>query len=521
MRPALMRFAPTGCALALDRKAWGQEFQIAIVEGPHVRAPFELDEELAVVDVRGPLVHHAHPLWDSYESIQARVLAANDCAESRAVCLRIDSPGGDVDGCFDLARWIRSQRQRSGKPHFAFVDGLAASAAYALACATDWVIVPDTALVGSIGVIEGLRDQVTADRMMGLAYYFASSGARKADGNPHVPITEEAAAALQSHVDGLAEVFFALVADFRGMPLEEVRGLEAGVRFGAQAVAAGLADEVGSWTTAQNRLRLSATAQAGTAQAGRGEHMPPKDEKEEKDGKSNPFASIVASLLEMADGDDEASSKRARRMLKAIEEGESDDAKPEKENKGEAARAEGESEGEGEAGGEGRRAARAEGEGEGEAARAAALVGAGKVGEVDVLALVRDVHTIKAERAEEIHTRDVKALLDTRPDFDAMVRATLATLPIAKVREAVEKWPKRRAAPAAAASATPTVQGETQGDFEAPVTSEEDAFIDRKMGANRMIQGPVINAAAPRTMLGSGDRAMARAHLKAQETRAK
>src|SRR5690606_4935218 len=132
-------------------------------------------------------------------------------AKPRAVILVIDSPGGLAQHCFEPSRALRAKCSAAGVPLFAFVDGSACSAAYALACAAERIAVTPTGLVGSIGVFETLHDQSAADTAMGLAYRVVTSGSRKTDGNPHVPISDGAVSAAQAAVDQLAGLFFSLV----------------------------------------------------------------------------------------------------------------------------------------------------------------------------------------------------------------------------------------------------------------------------------------------------------------------
>ena len=73
-----------------------------------------------VVEIMGPLDHHASPDCDSYDAIHERVAAA--CASpSSVVVLKIDSPGGDVSGCFDTAREIRAMLTAAGKRSATYV----------------------------------------------------------------------------------------------------------------------------------------------------------------------------------------------------------------------------------------------------------------------------------------------------------------------------------------------------------------------------------------------------------------
>lgn len=202
--------------------------------------------DVAVVSICGPLDHHPGWWCDSYDAIRERVKAACGLGASTIV-LKIDSPGGDVSGCFESAREIRKMCAAAGKYLLAYVDGQACSGAYALACAAEKIIVPDTGFVGSIGVINTRVDVSQSDALQGIRFAITTSGARKSDGHPHTPVSEGESAATQTIVDSLAAVFFDLVEELRGTPAGQIAKLQAGVFHGQAAVEAGLADQVMSF----------------------------------------------------------------------------------------------------------------------------------------------------------------------------------------------------------------------------------------------------------------------------------
>lgn len=231
-------------------------------EAPPV--PFVRDGDVAVVSIEGPLAQRAWACWmfsgDGYDAITSRVGAALADASTRAVVLRLDSPGGEVAGCFEAVRSIRAAAKTAGKPLVAYCDEMAASAAYALACACDEIVCPDTGILGSIGVIFSVTEQSEALRIAGRSTAVITSGAAKADGHPALPLSKEARARYQVEVDQLADVFAGEVSAARGLTVAQVRGLEARVFLGAAAVNAGLADRVGNVATALERARALAAA---------------------------------------------------------------------------------------------------------------------------------------------------------------------------------------------------------------------------------------------------------------------
>lgn len=209
-------------------------------------APNETYGDACIVNIRGELEHHDGFGNDSYEGIYCRVAEAFT-SDAERVILRIDSPGGVVSGLNETVKAIRRLKETTGKALIAFVDELAASAAYGLATAADEIYLPPSAIVGSVGVISQMVSVSEADKKAGIDVQVITSGERKADGHMHAPLTDDAVAAERVRVMQAAQAFWKMVAKSRGMSVDEVRGLEAAIFMGRKAVAAGLADELMSF----------------------------------------------------------------------------------------------------------------------------------------------------------------------------------------------------------------------------------------------------------------------------------
>jgi len=231
--------------------------------------------KVAVIPIHGTLVRRTSGLeavsgLASYTSIAAQLDAALASPEVAAILLDVDSPGGESGGVFDLADRIRAGMQV--KPVWAVANDMAFSAAYALASAASRVFVARTGGVGSIGVIAMHIDQSVKDAKDGVRYTAVFAGERKNDLNPHEPISDEAHAVLKAEVDRVYDLFVETVARHRGLDADAVRAAEAGLFFGPDAVAAGLADVVGGFDDALSQLTQSLsplpTQVASASQAG-------------------------------------------------------------------------------------------------------------------------------------------------------------------------------------------------------------------------------------------------------------
>ena len=205
---------------------------------------------IAVLPIYGTLVRRTVGLeaesgLASYQGIATMLDAAVADPHVAAILLDIDSAGGESGGVFDLADRVAAASKQ--KPVWALANEMAFSAAYAIGSAASRLIVTRTGGVGSIGVIAMHADQSVKDAKEGVRYTTVFAGARKNDLNPHEPISDEAHAFLKSEVDRVYSLFVDTVATHRGLSADAVRATEAGIYFGTDAVAAGLADAVGTF----------------------------------------------------------------------------------------------------------------------------------------------------------------------------------------------------------------------------------------------------------------------------------
>lgn len=197
----------------------------------------------------------------AYGTVRGKLEAALADPRVRGILLDVDSFGGEVQGLIDLADKIRAARDV--KPIYAVANENAFSAAYALASAAERLFLPRAAGVGSIGVVAAHRDRSLADRAEGVSYTFVHAGERKVDLSPHAPLGDRARAALQAEVDRLYGLFLESVAADGRMTFEEARATQAGTYHGADAVSAGLADELGTYHDALEALRERTRTSSG------------------------------------------------------------------------------------------------------------------------------------------------------------------------------------------------------------------------------------------------------------------
>lgn len=205
----------------------------------------------AVVAIIGTLVNRGSYLdalsgITSYEKLKRDVALAAADQDVHTIVLDIDSPGGEATGAFEAADGVAVAAKL--KPVVAVANGLCCSAAFAIASAATRIIASPSSVIGSVGVVLLHVDHSQQLNRAGLKPTLIHAGARKVDGSPYVPLTDEVTLELQSYVERVMDLFVAGVARGRpGLTEAAIRATEARVYLGADAVAVGFADAVGTF----------------------------------------------------------------------------------------------------------------------------------------------------------------------------------------------------------------------------------------------------------------------------------
>lgn len=208
---------------------------------------YDLVGGVAVIPVHGTLVQKTGTLrpWSGmtgYDGIRQAFLTALYDPKVEAIVLDVDSPGGEVAGCFDLVDTLYAAR--GDKPIWSILNESAYSAAYAIASAADRIYVPRTGGTGSIGVITMHVDFSKALTEAGIQVTFIAYGDCKADGHPEIPLSDSALKRFQADIDAMGELFVETVARNRNIAASRVRDTQAATYLGKAGVEIGLADAV-------------------------------------------------------------------------------------------------------------------------------------------------------------------------------------------------------------------------------------------------------------------------------------
>lgn len=237
-------------------------------EGRRTLKPFRVSEGVAIITITGSLV--ARGAWigassglTSYEGIQHQLKSAARDPDVHSVILDIHSPGGEVVGCFETAAMVRALAEQ--KKAIAVVNGMAASAAYAIASGATEIVTTGSGISGSIGVVWLHADfsKQLADDGIKPTWIFA--GQHKVDGNFLEPMSDDVRADIQAEIDAIYDAFLATVESGRGdrMTADAARETQARTMIGEKAVAAGLADRLGTFEDVLDDLQDLSSARSG------------------------------------------------------------------------------------------------------------------------------------------------------------------------------------------------------------------------------------------------------------------
>lgn len=204
---------------------------------------------VAIIPVVGPIMRYANLFTRISGATSTQELATDfqtalDDPKVKAIVFNVDSPGGEANGINELSDMIHAARGK--KPIKAYGGGSVASGAYWVASAADELVVDDTALMGSIGVVV---EVVTREAREGEKRWTITS--RNAPNKRPDISTEEGRAEISKTIDALGDVFVAKVARNLGVDADKVpaMGDHGGLMVGAAAVKAGLAHRLGSLET--------------------------------------------------------------------------------------------------------------------------------------------------------------------------------------------------------------------------------------------------------------------------------
>ena len=156
----------------------------------------------------------------------------------------VNSGGGEAYSCFTTATEIRQMCDANDVKLIAYVDGMAASAAYALACVADEVVAHSNASVGSIGCLIALYNDTEALKKEGYERKFISFPKDKVPFDDEGKFTDKFISRLNKSVTELGMEFFEHVSAYTGLSIEQITALDAQVFSAKEAKEHGLINKI-------------------------------------------------------------------------------------------------------------------------------------------------------------------------------------------------------------------------------------------------------------------------------------
>jgi serine protease SohB len=168
-------------------------------------------------------------------------------SKASAVALLINSPGGSAVQSHLIFRRIRDLAAEKKRYVIAFIEDVAASGGYMLACAADEIVCDASSMVGSIGVVGGSFGVHRLMERIGVERRLYTAGEHKVILDPFLPEKPEDVERIKVIQKEIHESFIALVKASRGARLTGPESaLFSGEFWGGQtALSYGVVDAIG------------------------------------------------------------------------------------------------------------------------------------------------------------------------------------------------------------------------------------------------------------------------------------
>lgn len=217
---------------------------LKVVNPPLPRVQNDM-EKVAIVVAKGTILNGNQKAGTIGGDSTARLLRKARLDDKvKAVVLQVDSPGGSSFGS-EVIRQEVLELQKAGKPVVASMSTYAASGGYWISADADKIIASPSTITGSIGVFGMFMTYEKSLDYLGINS--DGVGSTELTGlSPARPLAPEFGQILQNNVESSYNNFITMVADARGLNVEEVDDIAQGrVWIGETALELGLVDELG------------------------------------------------------------------------------------------------------------------------------------------------------------------------------------------------------------------------------------------------------------------------------------
>lgn len=251
---------PEMLSIILAVAAGEQEIPEALQMKPAARLEntrsMRVRDNVAILPILGPIFPRANLFTEISGATSLNSLAMDLGEAARnpaidAIILEIDSPGGALPGIEDFAKEVAAVNRQ--KPVAAFVYHEACSAAMWIASACREIVLGETGIVGSIGVVLGMRRPDDPQSSRNVEFVSSVSPKKRPDIS-----TDAGRIQIQDFVDQLGLVFVETLAQNRGIKPEDVIAIGGGLLIGKKAIDGKLADRIGTFEDLVSELQTSA-----------------------------------------------------------------------------------------------------------------------------------------------------------------------------------------------------------------------------------------------------------------------
>lgn len=202
--------------------------------------------KISLVHVQGQIVDgESAPGYAGGDTVRWLLEKARMDSESKALVLRVDSPGGSVFASEQIRRAVQRYKD-TGRPVVVSMGSVAASGGYWVSMNADSILAHASTITGSIGVFGVVPTFENVIEKIGISSDGVGTTKWAGALSPVRPLNQSARDSLQLVVEKDYSRFITQVAQAREMTVEQVHAVAQGqVWSGAAALGYGLVDELG------------------------------------------------------------------------------------------------------------------------------------------------------------------------------------------------------------------------------------------------------------------------------------
>ena len=152
-------------------------------------------DSFAIINISGTIQASPSSPLDSYSYDHSRLMSYVDSLMedegNHGILLKVNSGGGTVYHSDEMYEKLLEYKEKTGRPIYAYFEQTAASGAYYISCAADYISANRNCWTGSIGVIISYTNISGLYEKLGMEEIIISTGENKGMGSSASPLTDE------------------------------------------------------------------------------------------------------------------------------------------------------------------------------------------------------------------------------------------------------------------------------------------------------------------------------------------